>query len=146
MFLFSIKKSIYIPVNDICYILEIPISSQESKWSCICVNLYKSRSSRSWASALNYLTFQSFDFEFTWWKLFQKSVGRTKFYICVFITTILYHWVDTSAGGLLVPEGIIRPVVGALALTWFIKYTHYWNLQFLNNVSINESNVLLPQA
>jgi hypothetical protein len=24
-----------------------------------------------------------------------------------------YHWVDTSAGGLLVPEGIIQPVVSA---------------------------------
>jgi hypothetical protein len=28
-----------------------------------------------------------------------------------------YHWVDTSAGGLLVPEGIIQPVVSASALT-----------------------------
>ena len=28
-----------------------------------------------------------------------------------------YHWVDTSAGGLLVPEGIIRPVISASALT-----------------------------
>ena len=33
-----------------------------------------------------------------------------------------YHWVDTSAGGLLVPEGIIRTVVNASALTWFIRY------------------------
>ena len=33
-----------------------------------------------------------------------------------------YHWVDTSAGGLLVPEGIIRTVVSASALTWFIRY------------------------
>jgi hypothetical protein len=24
-----------------------------------------------------------------------------------------YHWINTSAGGLLVPEGIIRPVVSA---------------------------------
>jgi aryl-alcohol dehydrogenase-like predicted oxidoreductase len=24
-----------------------------------------------------------------------------------------YHWVDTSAGGLLDPDGIIRPVVSA---------------------------------
>jgi hypothetical protein len=31
--------------------------------------------------------------------------------------------VDTSAGGLLVPEGIIRPVVSVSALTWFIRYT-----------------------
>jgi hypothetical protein len=33
-----------------------------------------------------------------------------------------YHWVDTSNVGLLVPEGIIRPVVSVSALTWFIIY------------------------
>jgi hypothetical protein len=33
-----------------------------------------------------------------------------------------YHWVDTSAGGLLVSEGIIHLVVSASALTWFIRY------------------------
>jgi hypothetical protein len=43
-----------------------------------------------------------------------------------------YHWIDTSAGGLLVPEGIISPVVSVSALTWFIRYNYYWNLQFLN--------------
>ena len=37
-----------------------------------------------------------------------------------------YHWVDTSAGGLFVPEGIIRPVVTVSALTWFIRYICYW--------------------
>ena len=35
---------------------------------------------------------------------------------------IRYHWVDTSAGGLLVPEGIINPVVNVSVLTWFIIY------------------------
>jgi hypothetical protein len=29
---------------------------------------------------------------------------------------------------------------------WFIRYIYNWNLQFLNNVSINKTNVLLPQA
>jgi hypothetical protein len=57
-----------------------------------------------------------------------------------------YHWVDTSAGGLLVPEGIIRPVVSASALSWFNRYMCYWNLQFLNNESIIKTKVLLPQA
>ena len=33
-----------------------------------------------------------------------------------------YQWVDTSAGGLLVLEGILRPVISASALTWFITY------------------------
>jgi hypothetical protein len=33
------------------------------------------------------------------------------------ISTFFYYWVDTFAGGLLVPEGIIRQVVSASALT-----------------------------
>jgi hypothetical protein len=57
-----------------------------------------------------------------------------------------YHWVDTSASGLLFPEGIIRPVVSVSALTWVIRYIYYWNLQFLNNVIINKTKILLPQA
>ena len=36
-----------------------------------------------------------------------------------------YHWVDTSAGGLLVPKGIIRPVVTASALAWVVGYIYY---------------------
>ena len=32
---------------------------------------------------LNYLVFQSFDFEHTWWTLFQKRVLHTRFDICV---------------------------------------------------------------
>jgi hypothetical protein len=42
----------------------------------------------------------------------RNCVVHTKFYN--------YHWVDGSAGGLFVPEGIIHPVVSASALTWFI--------------------------
>ena len=38
-----------------------------------------------------------------------------------------YHWVDTSAGWLLAPEGTILPVVSALALTWFIRYIYYYH-------------------
>jgi len=34
---------------------------------------------------LNYLAFNSFDFERTWWRLIQKRVVRTKFDIYVFI-------------------------------------------------------------
>ena len=34
-----------------------------------------------------------------------------------------YHWVDTSASRLLVPEDIIRPEVSVLTLTWFITIT-----------------------
>jgi len=55
----------------------------------------------------------------------------SKFDIYVFY---YYHCADTTAGGLLVPDDIIRQVVKAPALTCFIWYIHYWNLQFLNNV------------
>ena len=36
-------------------------------------------------NTLNYLAFQSFELENTWWRLFQKRVVRTKFDIYVFI-------------------------------------------------------------
>jgi hypothetical protein len=44
---------------------------------------------------------------------------------CIYLRFNYYHWVDTSAGGLLVPGSIIRPVVSGLALTWFTKYIYY---------------------
>ena len=34
----------------------------------------------------------------------------------------------------------------ASSLTWFIRYIYYWNLQVLNNVIINKTKILLPQA
>ena len=43
----------------------------------------------------------------------------------VIISSDIYDWVNTSAGGVLVPESIIRPVVSASALTWFIRYIYY---------------------
>jgi hypothetical protein len=43
----------------------------------------------------------------------------------VITSSDIYDWVNTSAGGVLVPEGIIRPVVSASALTWFIRYIYY---------------------
>jgi hypothetical protein len=36
-----------------------------------------------------------------------------------------YHWVDSPAGGLLVPEAIISPVVSDLAMIWFNRYMYY---------------------
>ena len=50
-----------------------------------------------------------------------------------------YHWVDTSAGGLLVPDGIIPLVANASALTWFIIYI----ILPVVNVSITGSIPLL---
>jgi hypothetical protein len=43
----------------------------------------------------------------------------------VITSAYIYDWVNTSAGGVLIPEGIIRPVVNASALTWFIRYIYY---------------------
>jgi hypothetical protein len=42
----------------------------------------------------------------------------------VHITFDIY-WVDTSAGGLLIPESIIRPVDSVSALKWFIRYIYF---------------------
>lgn len=44
---------------------------------------------------------------------------HTKF---IYLRLYYYHWVDTSVGGLLVPDGIINPVVSYLALIRFIRY------------------------
>jgi hypothetical protein len=65
-------------------------------------------------------------------KVITESVVQTQFYVYVLLLSLdrylcwwtvsprgyhppsiqcFYHWIDTSAGGLLVPEGIIHPVV-----------------------------------
>ena len=74
----------------------------------------------------------------------QKRVVCTKLDIYVLMT----NWVDTSAGGQLVPKRIMRPVVRASALTSFIRYMYifYCKLQFLNHVIIIKTKVLLAQA
>ena len=41
---------------------------------------------------------------------------------------------------------IIRPVISVSALTCFIRYVYYWNLQFENNVIIIKIKVLIPQT
>ena len=64
----------------------------------------------------------------------------------IYLHFYYYHLVDTSAGGQSVPEGIIRLVVSASVLTWFIRYIFYWNLQFINNVIINKTMVLIPHV
>ena len=48
--------------------------------------------------------------------------------IRIYIRIHYCNWVDISAGELLVPEGIICPVVSASVLTWFIIYTYYSNM------------------
>jgi uncharacterized integral membrane protein len=89
---------------------------------------------------LNYLAFQSFNLERTWWSLSQKRVVRTKFNINVFFFIAISGSVPLL-GGLLVPEVITHSVVSVSALPWFIKYIYYWNLQFLNNVIISKRRI-----
>jgi hypothetical protein len=60
-----------------------------------------------------------------------------------------FHCVDTSAGALLVPDGIICPVVSASTLTWFIKYILSKFTVLKSYVIIIKAKVrliLLPQA
>jgi hypothetical protein len=45
------------------------------------------------------------------------STQQVKYYI---VHMFFYHLVDISAGGILVPEGITRPVVNVSTLIWFI--------------------------
>ena len=51
-----------------------------------------------------------------------------------------------TAGGLIVRKGIIRPAISVSTLAWFMRYIYYWNLQFINNVIIIKTNVLLPHV
>ena len=46
-----------------------------------------------------------------------KHIRCTKYYLSLYY----YHCVDASAGGLLVPDDIVRPVVSASTPTWFIR-------------------------
>jgi hypothetical protein len=43
-----------------------------------------------------------------------------------------YHWVDASAGGLLVTDGIIRPVVSALNLNLFVLNATFSNISAIS--------------
>ena len=78
---------------------------------------------------------------------------RTKLdiYVCITITGSIpllvdYQYrVDISAGGLSVPEGIIRLVISVSALLWLIRYIYYSYLQFLNNIIIIKTKVVLLQ-
>jgi hypothetical protein len=57
----------------------------------------------------------------------------------------IYQLIEASPGGLLDSDGIICSLVSDSTLAWLIKYIYCWNLQFLNNVMINKTNVLIPQ-
>jgi hypothetical protein len=62
-------------------------------------------------------------------KLFQqKEKPQTRrAHLISYLPLYYHHWVDTSAGGLLVPKGIILPMVSVSAQTWFIRYI-FWTV------------------
>ena len=64
-----------------------------------------------------------------------KVIPETRRIHYIMTTTGSIH--DTSAGELLVLKGSIRPVANIWALTWFIRYIHCWNLQFISLSHIN---------
>jgi hypothetical protein len=51
--------------------------------------------------------------------------------------------VGTSAGGLLVPEGIIHPVVSVSGLTWFIRYLCFY---YYHWVGTSAGGLLVPEG
>ena len=53
--------------------------------------------------------------------VFQKFVN----YIVPSKEHYYYYWVDTTSGGLLIPDGITYPFVSVSVLTWFIRYIYY---------------------
>jgi hypothetical protein len=67
------------------------ISLLDRIWS-----LWLFRLAHSPTNFIFYLAFQSFDFERTWWRLFQKCVGHTKFNIYVFITNLWIKIINIS--------------------------------------------------
>jgi hypothetical protein len=69
-------------------------------------------------------------------------------YCVIYFVTIRSQYFDFSfgtSGNILLGTGIEYWRLHCL-WTWFIRYIYYWNLHFLNNVIINKTKVLLPQA
>jgi hypothetical protein len=70
---------------------------------------------------LNYLAFQSFDFERTWWRLFQKWTVRTKFDIYVFITSFRFgFWKDRDFLHCYADFMVICQIKEICKVTWVI--------------------------
>ena len=69
---------------------------------------------------LNYLSFQSFDFESTWWWLFQKRVVRTEFdiYVCIYYTVAP---VVTKSKGRCYYSGVLSSIYGFRLPLWYLQ-------------------------
>ena len=101
---------------------------------------------------LRFYYFHCFGAWSAWWII---SIWRYHPYISQFFSALTwyirylrlyyYHCVGTSAGGLLVYDGIIRTLVSVSEQTWYIRYIYYWNVQFFYIVIIIKYKVL-PQS
>jgi hypothetical protein len=85
--------------------------------------------------------------ERTWWRLFwsylMKVIPETRGAHSIwYLRCYNFHWIDASTGGLLVPEGLIHPIVSASAMIWFIRYIFFIEI----GVIIIKTKVLFPQA
>ena len=60
-------------------------------------------------------------------KFYEKKYLKNKFETAeiLFLCFYYYHWVDTTADGLLVLEGIIHPVVGVSITGWIPLLVDY---------------------
>ena len=76
---YFVKYLVYkvISIKDWCKTYAVPMSSRA--WKLVCTLTCSQTIS-------NYLAFQPFDFERTWWSLFQKRIVYTTLDIYVFIT------------------------------------------------------------
>ena len=55
-----------------------------------------------------------------------NQISKVLLLSLLLVTDVMKHQKNEyTDGGLLVPLGIIHPVVSASALTWFIRYIHY---------------------
>jgi hypothetical protein len=53
-----------------------------------------------------------------------------------------YYWFYISAGGLLVPKGIIRPLISVSARTWFIMYFYQSKGCFYTQIGCMNKTIL----
>ena len=87
---------------------------------------------------LQYLAFQYFDYERTWWQLYQRHVVRTSIltFLLLSLGRYLYWWTISHRRH--------HPlIIQSFGTDMVYIYTYYWNLQFLINVCINKTKVPL---
>jgi hypothetical protein len=84
----------------------------------------------------------------TWWGLRFQGESWTLNVIFFLIICYYNHWVDTSAGGLLIPGGHHQNSrrCFVIDIVYYIYMYYYRNLEFPNHIAIIKSTVLLHQV